>query len=823
MSTTEARGYARRRARAKGRSAASWYARAGLVLSLLAGLPGAAGGVGEDVVVRIGALAYRGEAETRIRWSATAEYLSAQIPGARFEILPLDLQGMRVAIQARDVDFVLTNPGHYVALEAALGITRIVTLQNRAAGGIYTRYGAVIFTRADRRDIRKLKHLRGKTFMAVSPNAFGGFQMAWRRLTDRGIDPFQDLAELRFAGFPQDAIVLAVRDGRVDAATVRTDTLERMASEGKIRLSEFRVLDPRTGPDFPLLHSTRLYPEWPFAKARHTPEGLAKQVAQALLAMDPSSAAARASRSAGWTIPLDYSPVHELLKALQIGPYAPLGRISLARVLREYAYWLTAAAALFLLMFAVTSYVVRTNRRLAQTERALRRENAERRAAQGALAQHRDTLEQRVLERTRELERVNTALAADVEVRRGIEKLLKRNQSTLHRLHEITGVPGTDHEQRLGLLLDLGRVHFELPVGMLVRLGDHAYEVCLVRGETQIQKGHMLPIPASAEAGPTRSGGHVPVVSGQAPDLALRAWGRKAYLPAPVWVAGRLRYILAFVGPTASPAPGSSMDRDVLQLMAQWVGSEIERREAQETLQQHQAELAHVARLSTMGEMATGLAHELNQPLTAIVNYTSGCLRRLQGGQRVEQPIIEAMQRAVEGASRASEIVRHLREFIRKDDVQRTRFSINDVLQAVVRLVEREARQHNVALVLRLQEGLPSVEANRIQIEQVVLNLAKNAIEAGVCVGGEDPQVVLCTRLREAAIEVAVQDSGRGFPSAEAARLFEPFYTTKPDGMGMGLSISRSIVEAHGGTLEARSERGAGAEFRFTLPLTREG
>jgi C4-dicarboxylate-specific signal transduction histidine kinase len=785
-------------------------------------LQGTASAAGDDEVIHIGALAYRGKAEARARWSGTAEYLSTAIPGARFEILPLDLEGMGAAIQAEDVDFVLTNPGHYVVLEAAYGITRIVTLQNRAVGGAYTRFGAVIFTRAGRRDIRKLKHLRGKTFMAVSPKAFGGFQMAWRRLLDSGIDPFQDLAELRFAGFPQDAIVLAVRDARVDAATVRTDTLERMAAEGKIRLAEFRVLDPRAGPGFPLLRSTRLYPEWPFAKARHTPEGLAKQVAQALLAMDPASAAARASRSAGWTIPLDYSPVHELFRALQIGPYVPLGRISLGRVLRQYAYWFAAAAALFLLMFAVTSYVVRTNRRLAQTERALRGEIAERRAAQGALAQHRDTLEQRVQERTRELERVNTALAADVEVRRRIERLLKRNQSTLHRLHEITSASGMDHEQRLGRLLDLGRAHFELPVGMLVRLGAQAYEVCLVRGETEIQKGQMLPIPVSAEAGPSRSAGQVRPVAGQAPDLVLRALGWKAYLGAPVWVADRLRYVLAFAGPTASPGRGSSLDRDILQLMAQGVGSEIERREAQETMQQHQSELAHVARLSTMGEMATGLAHELNQPLTAIVNYTSGCLRRLQGGQQVDQPIIEAMQRAVEGASRASEIVRHLREFIRKDDAQLTRFAINDALQAVVRLLEREARQQHVALVLQLEEDLPSVEANRIQIEQVVLNLVKNAIEASACAGGEGLQVVLSTRARGAAIEVAVQDSGRGFTSAEAERLFEPFYTTKPDGMGMGLSISRSIIEAHGGTLEASDGQGAGAVFRFTLPLTQE-
>ncbi|MCK7576714.1 MAG: PhnD/SsuA/transferrin family substrate-binding protein [Chromatiales bacterium] len=147
--------------------------------------------------------------------------------------------------------------------------------------------------------------------MGVSREAFGGFQMAWREFHQAGIDPDRHFGRLAFAGFPQDNIVYAVRDRQIDAGTVRTDTLERMAAEGRIVLADYKVINQQQRAGFPFLLSTRLYPEWAFARLTHTDEELAQQVVVALLRLTPDSHAARASQSAGWTVPLDYTPVHE--------------------------------------------------------------------------------------------------------------------------------------------------------------------------------------------------------------------------------------------------------------------------------------------------------------------------------------------------------------------------------------------------------------------------------------------------------------------------------------------------------------------------------
>ncbi len=171
---------------------------------------------------------------------------------------------MNPAVERSEVDFVLVNPGIYVNLEVHYRVSRIATLNNRLGNTPYNIFGGVIFTRDDHKDVTRLADLKGKTLMAVDAISLGGFQMAWRELSDENIDPYQDLAELSFGGI-HDQVVLAVRDGKVDAGTVRTNILERMALEGSIDFQEFRIINDRSDPAFPLSHSTRLYPEWPFS------------------------------------------------------------------------------------------------------------------------------------------------------------------------------------------------------------------------------------------------------------------------------------------------------------------------------------------------------------------------------------------------------------------------------------------------------------------------------------------------------------------------------------------------------------------------------
>ena len=337
-------------------------------------------------VVNVGVLAHRGVDACVQTWSPTIRYLTEQIPGKEFQLLPLDLDGMSEAVEQGRVGFVLTNPGNYVELERRYSITRIATLRNLRHGNPYTQFGSVIFVRADRYDLNSLVDLRNRSFGAVDKAAFGGFQMAWRELKDAGINPFNDFSDIQFLGFPQDNIVLSVRDGKIDAGTVRTDILERMAADGQIKLGDFRILNQQTSENFPFYHSSRLYPEWAFAKTRLTPERLAETVAIALMNMAENHPAATAGKYAGWTVPLNYQPVHELFMDLEIGPYQKLDDISLIGLMKQYWYWLAPILVVIVLSIfhniLVNRQVTLRTRELSQTNYALEKEVAERRKAE---------------------------------------------------------------------------------------------------------------------------------------------------------------------------------------------------------------------------------------------------------------------------------------------------------------------------------------------------------------------------------------------------------------------------------------------------------
>ena len=752
-------------------------------------------------LVRVGVLAYRGSAQARSRWAATVDYLSHAVPGYRFELKPYSLDGLEQAVARDEVDFVLTNPGHYVVLEAGYGVTRIATLRNRVGEHVLTRFGAVIFTRAGASPVHSLADLAGRSFMAVSPRAFGGFQMAWLELKRHGIDPFEDLGDLRFVGFPQDAIVRAVLAGEVDAGTVRTDTLERMAQEGAIDLDAIRVLNRRFEPDFPFFLSTELYPEWPFSRSRNTSQDLAQRVAVALLTLDPEAPEARAAGTAGWTIPLDYTPVHALYRALDIGPYA--NPVTLADVVEQYTPWLLAWSLVLLALAAATAWTLRMNRRLAV-------EVTERKRAQQVLARHRDLLEQRVVERTADLERVNRQLAQDVAARERAEQALRRSDAVLKRLHRIIGDPTLDPAARTQRMLEAVCAYGELQAGVLARVEDGDYVVCARVGPVPAQPGTRWAVAGLPAEDVLRAGD---LLAGPVDHAGpLGAWRFRIGIP--VYVGDRVRCVLEFFGD--APALGGAMDQDVLRLVAQWIGAELARSEADEQLRRHQEELAHVGRLSAVGEMATSLAHELNQPLTAVVNYVGGSLRRLRAGSGADAGVVEAMERAMGEATRAGRIIRHLRDFVRKAPDEEGRVDVARAAAAAVELVAYEARRKGVRVALEVDGALPAVCASQIQIEQVLVNLLRNAIDAAQ--EGEGARVDVSARAADGRVVVAVRDSGPGLPAEVVGRLFEPFFTTKPQGMGMGLNITRTIVEGLGGRIEATNAPGGGAVFTVMLP-----
>ena len=245
-----------------------------------------------------------------------------------------------------------------------------------------------------------------------------------------------------------------------------------------------------------------------------------------------------------------------------------------------------------------------------------------------------------------------------------------------------------------------------------------------------------------------------------------------------------------------------------------------DQREAEEEARQHQNDLVHVARLCTMGEMAAGLAHELNQPLAAIVSYTQGCVRRIANGAQSSE-LLEAMKQVALQAQRAGEIIKHLRSFVAKGEPQRTTAHANAMVREVLNIAKVDIRKHSATIRMRLADPLPTVYADIIQIEQVILNLLRNGLEAMSGIEAAQRELVIRTFLNERQqVQVSVSDSGEGFaPGFDPEQVFQAFFTTKKDGMGMGLAISRTIIEAHGGRLWAERNPDKGATFHFTLPI----
>ena len=241
---------------------------------------------------------------------------------------------------------------------------------------------------------------------------------------------------------------------------------------------------------------------------------------------------------------------------------------------------------------------------------------------------------------------------------------------------------------------------------------------------------------------------------------------------------------------------------------------------AEEQARRDQAELARVVRLSTMGEMAAGLAHELNQPLGAITSSATGGLKMLKAGRADPEALGRIMELALEQAQRAGEIIRTLRDLVRKREPRRSTVNVNEIVRQALAFVAHEARQAGVMTVLELDDAAATnISADGIQLQQVMINLLRNAVEAMKTAADADRQLVIRTGLTSRkTIEVSVRDRGRGIPESELDRVFEPFFSTTPEGLGMGLSISRSIVEAHGGRLRAIPNADRGMTLRFTLP-----
>ncbi len=335
----------------------------------------------EPRAVRIGVLAFLDAQAMSGQWEPVLEHLATVLPGYKPVLVQLDHAALRAAVAAHSVDFVITNPGSYVALEMEFGISRIATLDTAQAPSPMRAVGSAVIVLAERKDLRSLADLAGKRVIAVGEDAFGGYQLAWREFAQLGMDPLKDFSSLEFVGLPMGRLTEAVAAGRADAGIVRACLIEGLAPQAQAR---FRVLSPRLEPDFPCQTSTRLYPDWPIATLRSTPPALAKAVATALLAMAPTA------EGLSWTVPADYQSVHDLFRELRTGPYSYLQESSLRAT--AVRYW-PAGLVLATLLLAWVVYTVRVDHLVHSRTLELRRALDEREAIEGRMLAHQEQLE----------------------------------------------------------------------------------------------------------------------------------------------------------------------------------------------------------------------------------------------------------------------------------------------------------------------------------------------------------------------------------------------------------------------------------------------
>ncbi|MDO8947183.1 MAG: PhnD/SsuA/transferrin family substrate-binding protein [Desulfocapsaceae bacterium] len=738
---------------------------------------------------KIGVLALRGKEKCLQQWNATAEYLSQKIPGRSFTIVPLDFDEMPKVVGEGQVDFVVTNSSMYVSLESHYGITHIATMKTKMLDLGLTKFGGVIFCRSDRDDIQSINDLPGKRLMAVDKKSFGGWQMTWALLLDHDIDPEKDLKELVFGG-THNAVVLAVLNKTVDAGTVRTSTLEKMAKEGKIRLDQFRVLEDKsqTSPDFPFLHTTALYPEWPFTKVSHTDEELARKVAIALLQLQPADGAAMAAEMMGWTIPLDYQSVHECLKKIKFDPYDVVQHITVRQLLHHWP-GIMGIFLFLILACGATLYFLRLNQRLRQTMTVLDHELAQRKQIEKTLKGSHADLDQifnsaadgmRLINLNNEIMNVNNTFARLVG--------LPKDQLIGKKCYEV--FPGTEcHTNNCPLHLirnGVERVEYETEKFK----SDGALATCLV-------------------------------------------------VATPFYNAsGELKGIIEYF-------------RDI-----------TDRRKAEKEQQKLHSQLLHAQKLESVGQLAAGIAHEINTPTQYIgtnIDFLAdgfkdvvaliAAYQRLltaEKNQQVSPALIQeieetlaaadwdylaqelplALAQSKDGVQRISSIVRAMKEFSHPGNKEKIPLSLNKLINTTV-TVSRNEWKYVADLETDFADDLPLVPCLSNEMGQVFLNLLVNAAHAIATKLGGNPSgpkghITISTRLAGDQVEIRLQDTGCGIPEDILSKVFDPFFTTKDvgKGTGQGLAIARDvIVNKHDGTLEVESAPGQGATFIIRLPI----
>jgi len=560
--------------------------------------------------VDVGVLAIRGNLYAEHRWQPTMDWLGQKIPDTDFILHPLDLESMATAVQNQTMDFILTNPGQAVRLGRQFELSWLATLNSQLQSHSNYTIGSAVVVRKNS-PFNKLEDIAGHPMAAVSERAFGGYLTLRYQVLEMGLNPNDFFANVRFLGFPIDANLYQLRDNIVEAAVVPVCLLENMQKEGLIDSTAYRVLNNQTPSDFPCQVSTRLYPNWSFAKTERASSNLAKQVTRALLDMPADSQAAIVAGASGWTSPVSLLSIDKLYQALDMHPFQEPWWKEAFRWMRFHQEW---AWALFIFIIFLNAY------------------------------------------------------------------------------------------------------HF--------------------------------------------------------------------------WLEYRF-----------------SKSKQALE-------------QAQSRLKEKSEQLEHSQRVAIVGELGSSLAHEMNQPLAAIRNYSEGGLLRLSK-QRPSEDIVPVFHKIQKEVDRADAIINRLRNLIKKRSIEKVPYNLENLVTDTLELMHYRLQKHNV-LVSRDSSGdIIAAEIDTVGIQQVLVNLINNAIDACVSLqeremsNGYQPQITLNTEYRPELLYIHISDNGTGLEGIDSN---DTFVSTKENGLGLGLAICRDVIETHHGYITLESIQPHGCSVTISLP-----
>jgi PAS domain S-box-containing protein len=830
--------------------------------------------------VVIGVQAHRPTPEVLARWQPLATALTQAIPEHEFVIEPLVHDKMADALMARQVDFVLTNPGHYVLLAHRSGLTSpLATLIEQESGTPLSVFGGVIFARADNAAITDLGSLHNKRIATYTTQSLGGYQMQAYEMLQAGI-PLPTDARLISTKTTQDSVFDEVLSGRAEAGFVRTGLLENMVRKGKLDMGQLKIVNQQNLPGFPLALSTHLYPEWAFAAALHVDEKLRRKVTVALFRVDEDAALLRALKIGGFSVPVDYKPVEDMLRALRVAPYDSLPQFTLSDVGRRYRDWIIAALLATGLFLLLLFYILRSRHKLIvekgkvlTQQRQLQRERdfadslIETAQAiilvldpQGCIVRYNSYLEHLSgypLAEMRGKDWMENFLPAHERVR--IRALFAQAVSGTKTQGHVNAILTRTGEERLiewydKTLLDAdGSVTGLLAIGLDVtdaKRAERAFRekseeldryfnssldlLCIADMQGCFRRlnpvwAETLGYPLNELVGrPCMELVHPDDAEGTLQAMSMLGKGKSVLNftnryrhkdGSYRWIEWRSHSEGGLIYAAAHDITEQKRAVEVLQHYREQLEAEVEQRTAELVLARNAAETANKAKSVFLANMS----HELRTPLNAILGFSTILRRNSQLNDQQRQQLDIVNRSGEHLLTLINDVLEVAKIEAGRIVLEQAPVDLGSLVRDVSEMMSVRAQGKGLRLLVEQSSQFPRfILGDEPRLRQILINLVGNAIKFT-----QQGSVTVRFGIRNNAADhllIEIEDTGIGIAPQDQACIFEPFVQVgehgDTKGTGLGLTITRQFVQLMGGAITLESTPGKGSLFRVEWPVT---